>query len=1285
MSLSRPLSRGLPFVLWCLLALAAAAGADEDPGPPPLDTPEAIAAHEHALIENPALADAMRKAEQALSFAAACQAAECPKIDCDAAYRLLEDLKALEYVLRAYITYSTLSKDAHMAHWQSLVENSIQTGENLSNAQNALAWQKYLHDLSKSIADVASLLDTFKSFSQKGFGDDWATTLEQLDSLEQRLDTIDGLAGRIGGAQGVEGLGDVYTSPVVGSKGSGLSTPRKGLVDSAKTIRKIKNEMNKLREANPGLRPGDAFGQALKNKWSPQGAGGSFLGQKEGIRKSFYGWIHKGLSAYNETLMAERKARIDALVNDLSAEDKAVGSAYLGYQGALREMELAERTMQQVKAVIAALPGCLAKAECPSASVGFRRPNIPDFHDYESGTLRERWGAALQFLRKLTKEQADLIEIPGLEDDCAEDDTALFLGDDWGPGTDILIGFDSPLWCTYQSGNPTPTGLTPPPTGGDDDDPRDSPPPEDGGGAPPGTTPPPEGGDDPRDTPTRPCDQELEIINRFLEEHGDQLRSDSRDRSLSAEQRARQAQDLDTITKRKKELEKECPPEDGDDGSGDGGDDPRDAGGPPPSSGEARDPCDELRDLRTHATHLGREIRDPGTTAARRAEAQAQLDEVVDRIEKLEKDCPEPDGDDPRDAGTPPPTSETLDVPKVTIYVKAKSSVTGPNQVAQGLPGQQFKIFVPATQVALPGPGVDKPQTDHDEDPIQGVTDANGNLALGVPVALLPPGLGDVPAIPGGPAYAVDIAGVEQSSVNVLMGGASLDAALDALPRPYLPLVSDLQMINGQPFITLTYPQSMDVTVQSTLVYIPGVVLVEINYCRDKQQASPADPLYVGRGAWQQDYDNQWAIKRVGLDDSADSAWKLIDSNAKEVVVAVIDTGLDWNHLDMSWDNIWRNAKEVPDNGIDDDGNGYIDDIIGWDFYGNTNRPWDHDGHGTFVAGVIAATQNNGEGIAGINPNARIMVLKALNNFGHSRASYLARAIVYAADNGARIVNMSVGGKNLSRIEAEAIGYAASKGVLIVVASGNEGVDISNFGPAGEAAVLSVGATGFEDEHQPFSNWGANLDIVAPGLDVLGLRARRTDTMRDIPDVEYVDGANYVGEDRRYYRASGTSFSAPIVAGVASLVLSNKPELSAQEVKRILLQTATDVEVPGVDQLTGHGLVNARAALKADPDFFISGSIDGVAATQKSGRTFVSVAGSVDANKFGKAWLELGAGDNPSEWRKVGQDIRKAVSNGPLTEFDAAELAGSQTWTIRLIVEHSNGERRESRFVLNLG
>jgi subtilisin family serine protease len=223
--------------------------------------------------------------------------------------------------------------------------------------------------------------------------------------------------------------------------------------------------------------------------------------------------------------------------------------------------------------------------------------------------------------------------------------------------------------------------------------------------------------------------------------------------------------------------------------------------------------------------------------------------------------------------------------------------------------------------------------------------------------------------------------------------------------------------------------------------------------------APPDNRYFTGEGSWGQKYPDQWALQRIGFDASLKSAWRLVKRDAKPVVVAVIDTGLDWNHKNIAWDNIWRNPKEIAGNGIDDDKNGFVDDVIGWDFFERSNKPWDHDGHGTFVAGIIAGRWDDKDGIAGINPFVRLMILKGINNFGHTRGSYLAEAITYAADNGARVINLSVGGKDISDVAQAAIDYAYSKGVVIVVAAGNEAVDIRTYGVAASDKVITVAST----------------------------------------------------------------------------------------------------------------------------------------------------------------------------------------------------------------------------------
>jgi len=188
----------------------------------------------------------------------------------------------------------------------------------------------------------------------------------------------------------------------------------------------------------------------------------------------------------------------------------------------------------------------------------------------------------------------------------------------------------------------------------------------------------------------------------------------------------------------------------------------------------------------------------------------------------------------------------------------------------------------------------------------------------------------------------------------------------------------------------------------------------------------PTNHYFTRQGSWGQKYADQWGLHRIGFDGSPQSAWRLVKRSSAPVVVAIIDTGLDWNHKNIDWESLWRNPQSTGPGQP-----GHAQDVIGRDFLDRDNKPWDYDGHGTFIAGLIAGSWNDKTGIAGINPFARLMTLKAINNFGHTRASYIAEAITYAADHGARVINLSVGGKQITKIEQVAIDYAVAKGVVI--------------------------------------------------------------------------------------------------------------------------------------------------------------------------------------------------------------------------------------------------------------
>lgn len=458
---------------------------------------------------------------------------------------------------------------------------------------------------------------------------------------------------------------------------------------------------------------------------------------------------------------------------------------------------------------------------------------------------------------------------------------------------------------------------------------------------------------------------------------------------------------------------------------------------------------------------------------------------------------------------------------------------------------------------------------------------------------------------------------------------------------------------------------------------------VETDPCRNKEEAR--DPLYEGSGLWGQKFDNQWAIKRVGFEEEKLPQWQKKPPTATDVTVAVIDTGLDWYHPDISHDRIWTNPGEVQGNGIDDDNNGYVDDIVGWNFVRNRNKPWDYDGHGTFVTGVISAAQNNGIGISGISSSAKIMPLKALDAFGRGYASMAAEAINYAAEHGARIINLSLGGRTLTKVEQLAIDHARSRGAIVVVAAGNSGQSVADFSPAGLRGVVTVTATDRKDKRAGFSNWGPLVDIAAPGVDVLSLRARRTDLLSLIRGVKYKRGEGILGEDRSYYRASGTSFATPIVTGTITEILAANPKLTAEQAVRMVLHSARDIETPGVDNYTGYGLLDATAALVADPDYFNESRISGVKVITRSGKPVLRVLGTTDADDFKEAVIRLGKGKDPKKWLEVNRKILKPVDKGTLIELPAGVFKGAKQWTIRLITRHKSGAEREARFNLKLG
>ncbi len=298
----------------------------------------------------------------------------------------------------------------------------------------------------------------------------------------------------------------------------------------------------------------------------------------------------------------------------------------------------------------------------------------------------------------------------------------------------------------------------------------------------------------------------------------------------------------------------------------------------------------------------------------------------------------------------------------------------------------------------------------------------------------------------------------------------------------------------------------------------------------------------------------------------AEQAWE-ISQGSEDVVIAIVDDAIMVDHEDIQ-NNIWVNPGEIPGNGLDDDRNGYIDDVNGYDVATNTPNPGGLSlllTHGTRVAGCAAAATDNGRGVASIGFNCKIMGVKATSDPTSANSRIVTDpfdGVEYAIQAGADIVNMSYGGFGRSQAFQELFDEGHRRGIVFVAASGNDGEDIEQF-PASYNHVISVAATDQEDRKTNFSNYHSSVDVSAPGLNI-----RTT-----VP----TSGRN------GYTRTSGTSFSSPIVAGLLGLMKSVNPCATPDELEEILKNTSDDIsgKNPSLTGKLGAGRVNAASALAA--------------------------------------------------------------------------------------------------------
>jgi subtilisin family serine protease len=286
------------------------------------------------------------------------------------------------------------------------------------------------------------------------------------------------------------------------------------------------------------------------------------------------------------------------------------------------------------------------------------------------------------------------------------------------------------------------------------------------------------------------------------------------------------------------------------------------------------------------------------------------------------------------------------------------------------------------------------------------------------------------------------------------------------------------------------------------------------------------------------DFNEQWAIRNT----ESDKAWSILNQK-RQIKVAVVDTGVDYNHPDLK-------------NRVRKD--------LGYNFINNTRDAMDDNWHGTHVAGIIAAEAGNKIGITGVVGETDVVIIpvKVLDKDGQGSSDIMAKGIKYAADAGADIINFSVGFKVKDKFIEDAIKYARDKGAFVVVSSGNDSSNCDFTSPASDDGAYTVGSIGKINLASVFSNFGHSVKTAAPGEDILST----------IPGGEYD------------YR-SGTSMAAPVAAGIAAMVKAENPELSPKEIEYILNKSSVDIMEKGKDDDTGYGALDAYNAIKRAENF----------------------------------------------------------------------------------------------------
>jgi subtilisin family serine protease len=451
---------------------------------------------------------------------------------------------------------------------------------------------------------------------------------------------------------------------------------------------------------------------------------------------------------------------------------------------------------------------------------------------------------------------------------------------------------------------------------------------------------------------------------------------------------------------------------------------------------------------------------------------------------------------------------------------------------------------------------------------------------------------------------------------------------------------------SGQLYRLSLSPQTDVLEAISLLNALPSVTFAEPDYLA-YQITMPDDP----------EYSNQWGMSKI----NSEAAWD-ISQGSSETVIAVIDAGIYTSHPDLD-EKLWENPGEIPGNGLDDDNNGYVDDIHGWNIIDDNADLSDNTGHGTQVSGVIGAETNNAQGIAGLCWNCKIMVVKVVQSGGTANYSDIAAGVAYAANKGAEVINISLGGNSDSITLKTAVANAAQTS-LIVAGAGNDNSDLPFYPAAYDDDVLAVAGTTSSDVKVAGSNYGAWVDVCAPGENIM---------------TTFADGT--------YAQATGTSLASAFASGLAGLLKSQNPSWSTNLLRAHLIKTAVDISGanPGFEDQLGSGRIDAEAALSTQPVPQIdllsvksNGEIDGnpipgssVDLTLTIKNSYATMKNAAGAISTSDAYVTL---NNTTTAFGTIDAFQQAANANPFTFEIAASAPPAHTIHFSLLLEDSQGQ-----------